>query len=347
MPSSLLPIGFFRRLTVLRLVLAMLVVFVLVPTGRAAAADPNTTGAEPSTNNAQWRIRIYDAAIASGDMVTLGDIATLHGTPPPGVWERLVSRPLWAAPAEEGKPLQINRARLSRALKETLGDVADICLLPASLAIQKGGAILREEDLRALAVRELTPQIRNLPGHPELTDFRLPAYAFLAHAGQSVKVDPVKVEPGRLSLRFEVQEVDGSTVRRFSGTVMLDQWVEVPCAALPLNRGDSASPEQITWISKNMAHLRGDLWDGRGGPWQVQRAIGTGQPIYVADLAPLCVVRKGAIVTLVYAQGAVRLTAQAEALADGGPGSTIPVRNLQSKKQIYAVVRDSDTVEVK
>lgn len=320
-----------------------LVVFLTLTATARAAPDPDP----PSLTGAEWRIRIYDSAVAKGDMVTLGDIATLHGTPPSGVWERLVSRPLWPAPAEEGKPLQINRARLSRALKETLGDVADLCLLPSSLAIQRGGAVLREEDLRALAVRELTPQIRNLPGQTELTDFRLPAYAFLAHPGQSVKLEPVKVEPGRISLRFIVQEVDGSILRRFSGTVMLDQWIEVPCAAVPLNRGDFAGPEQITWISKNMAQLRGSLWDGRGGPWQVQRSIGTGQPIYISDLVPLNIIRKGAIVTLIYAQGAVQLTTQAEALADGGPGDTIPVRNVQSKKQVYAAVRDANTVEIK
>lgn len=313
----------------------------LVAAGACAAA-PAGQAAEP----AAWRIRIQEAAVAPGAMVTLGDIGEVHGAPPPGVWEKLAARPLWPAPPDTGKPLQINRNRLSQALRETLGDMADVCILPASLAVQRGGSVLREPELRALVVRALTPELRAMPGQAELSDFRLPAYAFLAHAGQRIEVEPVKLAPGRVSLRFTVNEVDGSVVRRFTGTVMVEQWLEVPCAAKALNRGEALSPENITWIRMNRAFLRGELWDGRGGPWQAQRAVGAGQPLYTADLAPLAMVRKGDIVTLVFNRGAVRLEAKAEALADGGPGDTIQVRNLQSKKQVYAVVRASGTVEV-
>lgn len=44
--------------------------------------------------------------------------------------------------------------------------------------------------------------------------------------------------------------------------------------------------------------------------------------------------------SLIYTRGNLRMTTQAEALADGEPGATIPVRNLQTKKQIYATVKD-------
>lgn len=301
-------------------------------------SDPADTG---------WRIRILDAAVVNGPMVTLGEIGQVHGAPPPGVWERLANRPLWPAPSEQGKPLQVNRSRLSQALREALGEVADRCLLPSSMAIQSGGAVLREDDLRALVVRELTPRLRALPGDAELEDFRLPAYAFLAHPGQSVALETGRIGPGRLPLRFAVLEVDGTAVRRFTGTVMVNLWADVPCAAQPINRGDKVGPDQITWIRKNLTFVRGELWDGRGGPWEARKAVGTGQPILISDLGPVTAIRRGAVVTLVYARGAVRLAVKAEALADGGTGDTIPVRNLQTKKQIYAEIMDADTVQVK
>lgn len=314
--------------------------------GEGASAADDLGGLAPGGAPAAWRIRIQEAAVTQGDMVTLGDIGQVHGTPPPGVWERLAARPLWPAPPETGKPLQINKSRLGQALRETLGDYADLCILPTSLALQRGGSVLTEADLRALVVKTLTPELRNMRGETSLDDFRLPAYVFLAHQGQRAELEPPKLVPGRLSLRFTVQEVDGSTVRRFTGTVMLNQWVEVPCAARPLNRGDAITPDNVTFARKNLAFLRGELWDGRGGPWQVQRAIGAGQPIAAADLAALSMVRRGDIVVLVYQRGAVRLEAKAEALADGGPGDTIAVRNLQTKKQVYATVRSGGVVEV-
>ena len=311
-----------------------------------AAGSPATL-ANAAGSPAAWRIRIQEAAVAPGEMDTLGDIAEVHGTPPPGVWEQLAARPLWPAPPETGKPLQINKNRLNQALRETLGSYADLCILPTSLALQRGGSVLREADLRALVVKTLTPEMRAMRGEARLDDFRLPAYAFLAHAGQSVELEPVKLNPGRLSLRFLVREVDGSAVRRFTGTVLLEQWVEVPCAAKPLNRGDPLTPDSVTFARRNLASLRGEIWDGRGGPWQLVRAVGVGQVISTVDLSPLAMVRKGDIVTLIYERGPVRLEVKAESLAEGGPGDTIPVRNLQSKKQVYATVRSGGVVEVK
>ena len=297
--------------------------------------------------NGEWRLRIREAAVANGNMVLLGDIAEPYGPLPEHQWQQLAARPLWPAPPEAGKPLQISKSRLIPALRERLGDLADRCLLPNSLAIQRGGAVWYEDDIRSLIVKTLSPTFNVLPGRVDMTDFRLPAYIFLAHAGQAVQVEPVKPAAGRISFRFIVAEVDGSVARRFSGSAFLNVWAEVACTAKAYNRGDILTPEGVTWISKNLAHIRGDFWDGRGGPWQVIRNIGAGQPIFLTDIEPQSAMRKGTIVTLVYNKGSVRVTAQAEALSDGSLGQTIPVRNLQSKKQVFAVIRDSSTVEVK
>lgn len=313
---------------------------------RVQAAAPGRTVGQPLDMRTadDWRLRIRDAAVAPGDMVTLGDIADPLGDIPSDIWRSLAVQPLWPAPPDPGKPLQINRARLSQALRQVLGSTADRCLLPTSLAIQRGGAVLREDDLRSLIVKTLTPQLASLPGKAELDDFRLPAYIFLAHPQQHVTLDPGKLVPGRVPLRFVVQETDGAVLKRVAGTVTLNLWVEVPAAARPLNKGDALTPDAVTFIRMNAAQLRSMPWDGRGGPWQVLRTIGTNQPIFQGDLASQAMVRKGAVVTLVYESGNIRMAAQAEALADGEPGATIPVRNLQSKKQVFATVRDGNTV---
>lgn len=294
-----------------------------------------------------WRIRLYEAAVIPGDMVRLGDIGQIFGNPPPGVWEKLAARELWAAPEEPGKALQINRNRLEQALRQSIGDVTDLCVLPKGLVLQRGGAVLREDDLRALVVRDLTPLLRAMEGEAVLGDFRLPAYAFLSHSGQRVVLEPITPAPGRLSLRFAVQEVDGRDIRKFTGTAMLDQWKEVPTPVKAVNRGEALHTSNVGWQRMNLAHVRGELWDGRGGPWQATRSIVPGQPLYRTDLAPLSALRKGTIVSLVYKRGAVQLATRAEALSDGALGETIAVRNLQSGKQVYAVVLDNNTVEVK
>ena len=294
-----------------------------------------------------WRLRIREAAVVRTDVVHLGDIADPLGNISQEEWQRLAARPLWPAPETPGKPLQINRLRLGEALRQTLGDIADSCLLPNSLAVQRDGAVLLEEDLRNLVVRTLTPQINLLGGHGELTDFRLPAYAFTAHDGQSVALEEGSVSPGRISLRFAVREMDGSVVRRFSGSVFLNLWMDVPCALRPLERGEAVTPEIITFMSANLAYQKGTVWDGRGGPWQVVRSIGASQPIMTSDLAPLSAIHRGDRVTLVYSRGNVRMAVPVEALEEGSPGDTIAVRNLDTRKQVYATVQDADTVVIR
>ena len=232
-------------------------------------------------------------------------------------------------------------------MRKALGEVADACLLPNSLAVQRDGAVLLEEDLRSLVVKTLTPQINLLGGHGELTDFRLPAYAFTAHDGQSVVLEAGDVAPGRISLRFAVREMDGAAVRRFSGSVFLNLWMDVPCPVRPLGKGEAVTPDVITFMSCNLAYQKGAVWDGRGGPWQTVRSLGASQPILASDLTPLSAVHRGDKLTLVYTRGNVRISAMVEALEEGGPGDTIAVRNLDSKKQIYATVLDADTVTTK
>jgi flagella basal body P-ring formation protein FlgA len=294
-----------------------------------------------------WRLRVREATVAPGRMVTLGDIADPLGPMPPEEWRKLAAQELWPAPDEAGKPAQINKARLAAALREVLGDIADHCILPNSLVIQRGGAVLREDDLHALLVKNLTEPLRALPGTAELQDVRLPPYIFLAHPHQPVTLEPVKLAPGRLSLRFALQEMDGVVLRRVSATAFLNLWMEAPCAARPLNRGEGLTPDAVTFVRTNAAHMRELPWDGRGGPWQVQRAIAANQPIFQGDLLAQAMLRKGSVVNLIYEKGNLRMSVRAEALADAEPGAPVTVRNLQSKKQVFATVVDNNTVTVK
>lgn len=320
----------------------------LIAANAAPLAAPPANGDQlPMLEQGEWRLKVAPAAVTNTDSVLLGDIAAPLGHMDPALWNDLKSRQLWPAPPEEGKPLQINRSRLSQALRQSLGnELAGRCILPTSLVIQRGGLVFREDDLRSYVVKSLTPQLSAMPGEAELNEFRLPEYIFLAHNQQRVQLEPGKLTPGRVPLRFAVQEADGTVLRRVSGTVNLTLWITVPAASRPLGKGDALTPEAVTFMRINASQLRDLPWDGHGGPWQVTRSLITGEPILQSDLASQLMVRRGTILTLIYTRGNLRMTTQAEALADGEPGATIPVRNLQTKKQIYATVKDGSTVEI-
>lgn len=320
----------------------------LVASNAAPLAAPPAAGDQlPMLEQGDWRLKVAAAAVTNSDMVLLGDIAAPLGHMEPALWGELKTRQLWPAPPEEGKPLQVNRSRLSQALRQSLGnELAGRCILPTSLVIQRGGLVFREDDLRSYVVKSLTPQLAAMPGEAELNEFRLPEYIFLAHNQQRIQLEPGKLAPGRVPLRFAVQEADGVVLRRVAGTVNLALWITVPAASRPLGKGDALTPEAVTFMRINANQLRDLPWDGHGGPWQVARALNTGEPILQSDLVSQLMVRRGGILTLIYSRGNLRMTTQAEALADGEPGATIPVRNLQTKKQVYATVKDGNTVEI-
>lgn len=319
---------------------------------RSALADNALALAEPGTATVlepeDWRIKIRDAAIARGEQVLLGDIGEPLGNMSSERWQALASQPLWPAPVEEGKPMQISRSRLSLALRQVLGrETSGRCILPSSLVIQRGGLLFVEDDLRNYVIRSLGPHLAAMPGQAELTDFRLPEYIFLSHSQQRVQLEVGKLTPGRVTLRFAVQEADGTVIRRVSGLANLVLWVTLPAAARPLNKGENLSPDAVTFIRFNASQLRGVPWDGQGGPWQTTRSLTTGDPILQSDLASQLMVRRGDVVKLIFNRGNVYMETHAEALDDGEPGGTIAVRNLQTKKQVYGIVKDGNTVIIR
>lgn len=303
-------------------------------------------GKEPA-GEIPWRIRFLEAAIVHGPVVRLGEIAAPAGEMPKEKWEELAQRELWPSPSEEGKAVHMTRPRMQEAVVRTMRDLAPYVLFPPSMALQRGGALIGKEDIRRLAQNELAPHLASLPGEAQLSDFRLPSYIFLSHSGQTLEMEaPKKTAPGRLSIRFVVKELDGSIKQKLTGSVLVDCWASVPVATAIMNKEELLEHTKVTFKRVNLATLRAEPWDGRGGPWRVMRPIPVDQIIYKTDLAHIPTVRKGAKVTLLYEGKTVRLTLLAEALSDGSAGETIAVRNLQSRREVFGVVRDSTTVVV-
>lgn len=331
-----------NALTRLRLRAGPLVCLVL------AAAVLNWAG--PGSAFAQqsyWHFQIQPVAAIAGSHVTFGDIATPLTPQGRAQWANLSAHQLWPAP-ESGRTMTLSQDRAATLLSQYLGPAARNCRIPTQVLLQGGGHVVQEEALRTRVVTFLTPAARLLGEEVALRDFRMPSHIFLPHIQDSLEVELTgTLQPGRNSLRFLVRSVDGGISRRLTGTVFLDVWQAVPCAARPLNSGTPVGPEDVSFQRKNLAYLRESPWDGSGGPWQMRRPVGMDQVIYASSLQPLPAVRKGDQVLLVYEGELVQLRVVAQAMADGAIGETIPVRNLQNNNEILARIRDYETVVVR
>lgn len=294
------------------------------------------------------RVRILDAAIVSGPVVLMGEIAQPVGEYDSAQWQRLAATKLWESPGVPNRPVSMSRQRLQQAMAEHFPKLSNDFIYPNTLSLQSGGALLVEQDLVSLTVKTLTPVLSALGGEASMHDYRLPGFVFLSHPQQRAELEvPTKLTGGRVTLRFLVKEPDDTIVKKVSGSVFLDYWKDVPCATQPLNREDLLDPARVTFVRKNMAYLREEPWDGKGGHLRIVRPVGTNQVIYQNDVAQVPFIRKGNNLTLLYEGRTFQVSVRGEALSDGFPGENIPVRNIQSNKQVFATVRDQQTVIVK
>lgn len=79
---------------------------------------------------------------------------------------------------------------------------------------------------------------------------------------------------------------------------------------------------------------------------RITRSVSARFPITEEALGNPYMIRQGARVTIQYVQGALKVLALGTAKEDGPAGASIRVSNLDSKKDLWARVVDSETVQV-
>ncbi|MBT8763785.1 flagellar basal body P-ring formation protein FlgA [Desulfohalobiaceae bacterium Ax17] len=292
----------------------------------------------------EGRFWIKEWVAVQGERVRFGEIAVPEGEWAQKKWSELKDVLLWPVPAK--KMMVIPRQRLLTSLTRFLGDIASVCFLPKQIVIKQAAGGLGKEILRKKIVTFLTDKVKALGGEVNFRDFRLPNVIFW-QKNESVRIELMPdVKPGRNSLRLLVEDAFGNLVKSYTGTVFIDVWKAVPCAAKPLNRKEVVYPSTVRFEKKNLAYVHGQVWNGQGGPWRVKSPVGKGQILVMSNLEPVPTISRGEKVNLKFQGQFVSLVVPAMALEDGNLGQSILVKNLQSKNQVLAKVVDKNTVVV-
>lgn len=317
-------------------------VIVLAALATVAAARPARALEMPQG----WWLQVKNAACANGQKVLLGDIASPRGEMDAATWKQLAARPLWPAPERQGHQTALTKERLLAMLRYYAEDIAGACALPSQIVVQRGGKVVDGTELNQRIVDFLTAQGTAFDGDIELKEVHGPDYIFLPSERDKLAIlANNKLKPGRVNLTFEVKSAENKPTRRYAASAFVNVWRPLPVPTRPLNRLEQLNLGYVQFKRRNLAYNQ-DAWDGTGGPWRMSRGVGADQVIRMSDIEPVPVIAKGDKVNLVFAGDNVRLQVKVEALADGGVGQKIQVRNLQSNRKILATVQDSDTVVV-
>jgi flagella basal body P-ring formation protein FlgA len=79
---------------------------------------------------------------------------------------------------------------------------------------------------------------------------------------------------------------------------------------------------------------------------ETRRAIYTGRPVVAADLGPPTLVRRNAVVEMIYSDRGLGIRTEGRALESGGAGEVVRVINLTSRQSILATVTGPNQVAV-
>jgi len=290
------------------------------------------------------------AACAAGDKVLFGEIARPLGAVPPETWQKMAAIPLWPAPEREGRVQNVSVSDVRAALGQALGNLAAGVAVTGSISVQRGGAVVTREDVESFLVESFGHRgWRPLGGEATVRDVSAPQTVFLPADFSGLSLDPgEKLSPGRLTLhlvapgrrRPEPAGHPGQPVRR----PLAGRALRRPAAER--RRGGEASGRDLREQERGLSSRRPLGRAQRPLAHEAPDRPGT-KVLYADSLEVVPLIKKGDRVTLEYHGEAIRLTAQGEALSDGGAGQKIMVKNLQFGRQVLATVKDATTVVVR
>lgn len=160
-------------------------------------------------------------------------------------------------------------------------------------------------------------------------------------------LDIVKLSYDANTTRFVVQ-LRLTTARIISLQGKVEAGVDVPVLNRAVRSGELIASEDVEFVRMAQSRVhKGTLTDAeRIIGFSSKRQLRAGTALRVGDLENPIVVRKGDAVTMVFRMPGVELTARGKAMTNGGLGDTIAIVNVQSHKQVEAVVTGAGAVTV-
>jgi flagella basal body P-ring formation protein FlgA len=127
-----------------------------------------------------------------------------------------------------------------------------------------------------------------------------------------------------------------------------ERMVRLPVLKTSLKNGQVITPENVTWTTVKSTSLRNDYVtsiDDMVGATP-RRSLAAGEIVRGDALEMPRMVSRGDMVTMIFRQGGMYLTAKGRALDDGAIGQTIKVSNTGSNRTIEARVTATKEVTV-
>lgn len=293
-----------------------------------------------------WKVRIAPAAAVKGEKVLLGEIGEPVGEIDPEVWKILAATPLWSMPGRESQ-VNMPRGKVLEDLDRFFPGSTRNFVVPDQVCLRRGDVRpVPMVEVHKMVVEFLTRKFEHLEADVEVQEITLGQAMFLNPETEKLSLESAgQISPGRVSLRLTVSSLEGRVLRQTTLNAVANVWKVIPVAARPMApRDGELGEDRVVFERRNLAYVHGQPWDGKGQAMRVRTVVNTGMPLTSENLEPMPLIVKGDQVTLVWSGRHIHLTMPVTAVTDGSRGGRITVRNVQSGKEIAAVVVDPKTV---
>lgn len=126
--------------------------------------------------------------------------------------------------------------------------------------------------------------------------------------------------------------------------VLSEAWVP----SRNINKGESLTEQNLKAVKIRSNRIKSSVLTKKEQLFdkEAKRSLKEGKLVNEREVGEQILVRKGDVINLVYKSGPMQITAKGEALSDGAKNQKIEAENTKSKKKVYGIVIDTDTVEV-
>lgn len=301
----------------------------------AAGAQSPLRAAETGTGIRPVSVREH--VIIAGTNVRLGDVFINAG--------QLSETVIAEAPSVDN-PLVLDAYVLSR-LAQNFG----LDWMPTTVhqraVIERESDVVDDERIRDL-VRDALAD-RGVTGNDLAIDLGISNRNVKIPADSVLSVESLSYRPGgRRFSAMLVAMTENTVVQRISAAGRVIRMIEVPVAVRRIRRGDVIGPDDLEWVRVHDRSVpaRAILDESELVGLTPRRFLRPGVPVLVSDLRRPILVEKNALITMVVATPAMKLTARGRALESGSKGDVIRVANLQSQTVVTGWITDDGKVVV-
>jgi flagella basal body P-ring formation protein FlgA len=292
-------------------------------------------------------IRVLPESIVYDEYYNLGDIAELDGFDIETI-QKLAKLQIGKSPLP-GRSLLVSHGSVHRQIKAIDADREFKIVLPSKPIVSRASIKISKEQLLDLVNNEIRNQFQEyeqvkIEIKTGLNDIYLPkgtATYELDRVGNSFQIG------GNSTWALKLL-VDGNEITKLFIRTKIEVIDEVFVAKKEIDKGDTIEKADLKSITKDISREKigyqsePKLIIGQ----QAKRDIQENESIKKSLVENPVLIKKGAPVKLIYKTKNLLLTNIVKALKEGKRGELIPVRPLTGERTIYAVVIDSNSVEV-